>query len=196
MAYFAQRGKTVCVYGAVDKIRKTDLQGKFGEYGHIIRMDILVSKQVAFVEFEDARDAYEAVEYTNGTKLHGVPVRVQIADDRPAFREQQHQQDDPGVHGREGNRTRSDRRSGDVGGEGRRNRNGRDPRRSHSAEDGHRSIGPGSGGRGRSRSRSRSQSRKRSRSRGRSRSRKRSRSRSCSRSQSRTCSRSRAHRRS
>eukprot|EP00411_Alexandrium_monilatum_P037320 CAMPEP_0175394448 /NCGR_PEP_ID=MMETSP0095-20121207/33448_1 /TAXON_ID=311494 /ORGANISM="Alexandrium monilatum, Strain CCMP3105" /LENGTH=90 /DNA_ID=CAMNT_0016693067 /DNA_START=52 /DNA_END=320 /DNA_ORIENTATION=+ len=88
MAYFSQRGKTVCVYGDVEKIRKTDLQGKFGEFGHIIRMDILASKQVAFVEFADARDAYEAVDYCNGTRLNGVAVRVQIAEDRPAFRDQ------------------------------------------------------------------------------------------------------------
>lgn len=58
--------------------RKTTLQEPFGDYGHILRIDVQEAQGVAFIEYEDARDAEDAAEEMNGRQIKGRNVSVQV----------------------------------------------------------------------------------------------------------------------
>eukprot|EP00746_Dinoflagellata_sp_MGD_P004802 gnl/MRDRNA2_/MRDRNA2_109281_c0_seq1.p1 gnl/MRDRNA2_/MRDRNA2_109281_c0~~gnl/MRDRNA2_/MRDRNA2_109281_c0_seq1.p1 ORF type:complete len:676 (+),score=116.89 gnl/MRDRNA2_/MRDRNA2_109281_c0_seq1:64-2091(+) len=69
-------GYTIQVTGLNSSVKKTDLQGTFGEYGQIIRIDLVGNK--AFLEFEDKKDAAEAIEEMNGKRWQGCSLRVDM----------------------------------------------------------------------------------------------------------------------
>jgi len=152
-----------------DNAIKADVENAFSKYGHV--RNVWVARNppgFAFVEYEDARDAEDAVRGLDGTRICGSRVRVEMSHGRSRR-----------GGGRDGGR--DGRRSGGRDG-------GRDSRDDHDRRGGGYS-GRRGGGRSRSRSKSRSRSRSRSPKRHSSRY---SRSRSYSRSHSRdTRSRSR-----
>jgi hypothetical protein len=59
--------------------RKTTLQGTFGEYGQILRIDLQEVQGAAFVEYDDKRDAEDALRDLTGKKIAGREVHIQMA---------------------------------------------------------------------------------------------------------------------
>jgi len=59
--------------------RKTTLQEPFGDYGQILRIDCQEAQGVAFIEFEDKRDAEDAEHEMNGKQISGKIVSVTLA---------------------------------------------------------------------------------------------------------------------
>lgn len=83
-AWLYQLGYRICVSGLGHSASKTDLQGAFGEYGHIIRMETPGgAKGIAYITFEDKRDAHDAVKYGDGQTIDGRVVHVTLADLKP-----------------------------------------------------------------------------------------------------------------
>lgn len=74
-------GATVCVSGITGDCTKMKLQEKFGDFGDIVRLEILMSKQIAFVEFEDEADARTALRRCDGTTMGGHKITCKIADE-------------------------------------------------------------------------------------------------------------------
>jgi len=68
-------GTTLLVSGLSEGARKTDLQGAFGDFGQILRIDLTPGK--AYVEFEDERDALDALSEMDGKKLKDRKVKVE-----------------------------------------------------------------------------------------------------------------------
>jgi len=68
-------GTTLLVSGLDTSVRKTDIQGAFGDFGHILRIDVEVGK--AYVEFDDERDSMDAIKEMDGKKLKN--CRIQVA---------------------------------------------------------------------------------------------------------------------
>lgn len=69
-------GTTVLVSGLQAGARKTDVQGALGEFGQILRIDLEVGR--AYVEFEDERDAEDAIEeMRTGGEIQGRRIRVE-----------------------------------------------------------------------------------------------------------------------
>jgi RNA recognition motif-containing protein len=58
-------------------VRQRELEDLFDKYGKILRCDIKSS--YAFVEFEDSRDAEDAVKEMDGYRLSGRPIVVEWA---------------------------------------------------------------------------------------------------------------------
>eukprot|EP00928_Gymnodinium_smaydae_P077395 TRINITY_DN60721_c0_g1_i1.p2 TRINITY_DN60721_c0_g1~~TRINITY_DN60721_c0_g1_i1.p2 ORF type:complete len:158 (-),score=24.37 TRINITY_DN60721_c0_g1_i1:48-521(-) len=81
-------GHTVLVSGLAPSTRKTDLQGAFGDFGQILRIDVESSK--AYIEFEDLRDAQDAISDMDGKMLKERRIRCEpsktkeLADTTPA----------------------------------------------------------------------------------------------------------------
>lgn len=68
--------------------KKTVLQEPFGDYGQILRIDCQEAQGVAFIEFEDKRDAEDAEHEMNGKQIMGKPISVTLArapDQRRGF---------------------------------------------------------------------------------------------------------------
>lgn len=61
-------------------ITEKDLDYEFREYGHI--KELKLKKGFAFIEYEDYRDAQEAIRKKDGTKLDGQRIVVQHAKGR------------------------------------------------------------------------------------------------------------------
>eukprot|EP00747_Dinoflagellata_sp_TGD_P163967 gnl/TRDRNA2_/TRDRNA2_183259_c0_seq1.p1 gnl/TRDRNA2_/TRDRNA2_183259_c0~~gnl/TRDRNA2_/TRDRNA2_183259_c0_seq1.p1 ORF type:complete len:252 (+),score=34.65 gnl/TRDRNA2_/TRDRNA2_183259_c0_seq1:74-829(+) len=59
--------------------KKTTWEGAFSEFGHIMRIDIPPGQAEAHIEFDDERDAEDAVMEMNGKKVSGQAVVVQRA---------------------------------------------------------------------------------------------------------------------
>merc|ERR1719491_1011625 len=59
--------------------RKTTLQEPFGDYGQILRIDVQEAQGMAFVEYEDQRDAEDAAEDMKGRQILGRNVTVEMA---------------------------------------------------------------------------------------------------------------------
>mmetsp|Transcript_64619 Transcript_64619/g.179731 ORF Transcript_64619/g.179731 Transcript_64619/m.179731 type:complete len:205 (-) Transcript_64619:243-857(-) len=76
-------GKTICVTGISDGEKKTTLQGAFGDFGDITRIEIPPGRSVAFVEFTEKRDAQEAADVMDRKTINGCIVTVRLADERP-----------------------------------------------------------------------------------------------------------------
>mmetsp|Transcript_122932 Transcript_122932/g.244540 ORF Transcript_122932/g.244540 Transcript_122932/m.244540 type:complete len:150 (+) Transcript_122932:43-492(+) len=68
-------GITLLVSGLAEGVRKTDLQGAFGDFGQILRIDLAPGK--AYVEFEDERDAQDAISEMDGKKIKDRKVKVE-----------------------------------------------------------------------------------------------------------------------
>eukprot|EP00933_Yihiella_yeosuensis_P048071 TRINITY_DN4408_c0_g1_i4.p1 TRINITY_DN4408_c0_g1~~TRINITY_DN4408_c0_g1_i4.p1 ORF type:complete len:326 (+),score=38.37 TRINITY_DN4408_c0_g1_i4:171-1148(+) len=66
--------------------RKTTLQGPFGEFGQIIRIDVQESSGCAYVEYEDARDAEDAEKDLNGKSIAGKVVTVTMCKSQDSYR--------------------------------------------------------------------------------------------------------------
>mmetsp|Transcript_26652 Transcript_26652/g.58564 ORF Transcript_26652/g.58564 Transcript_26652/m.58564 type:complete len:295 (-) Transcript_26652:83-967(-) len=58
--------------------RKTTLQSEFGEFGQIMRIDIPEGQGMAYIEYDDKRDAEEAAHEMDGKKICGLIVSVQV----------------------------------------------------------------------------------------------------------------------
>ncbi|CAK0850235.1 unnamed protein product [Prorocentrum cordatum] len=76
-------GTTICISGLSDREKKTTLQEALGDYGHIVRIEIPPGRRVAFVEYEEKRDATEAMTAMDGKKIGESSVTIRFADDRP-----------------------------------------------------------------------------------------------------------------
>ncbi|RUS19196.1 hypothetical protein BC937DRAFT_87848 [Endogone sp. FLAS-F59071] len=57
--------------------RTRDLEDVFSKYGKVTRLD--VKRGFGFVEYEDKRDAEDAVREANGKRVLGVPIVVEWA---------------------------------------------------------------------------------------------------------------------
>mmetsp|Transcript_32518 Transcript_32518/g.77270 ORF Transcript_32518/g.77270 Transcript_32518/m.77270 type:complete len:229 (+) Transcript_32518:73-759(+) len=74
---------TVAVTGVTERTKKTALQESFGEFGRIIRIEVPDGKTVAFVEYEERRDANDAIEVMNGKTVEGRRIGVRLVEDLP-----------------------------------------------------------------------------------------------------------------
>lgn len=86
---------TVAVSGVKERTKKTSLQEAFGDFGRIIRIEapggsagvgwgeVPEGKQVAFVEFEERRDASEAILEMNNRSFEGRRIGVRMVEDLP-----------------------------------------------------------------------------------------------------------------
>eukprot|EP00930_Biecheleria_cincta_P038844 TRINITY_DN26705_c0_g1_i1.p1 TRINITY_DN26705_c0_g1~~TRINITY_DN26705_c0_g1_i1.p1 ORF type:complete len:226 (-),score=15.08 TRINITY_DN26705_c0_g1_i1:58-681(-) len=200
-SFLYEDGHRLCVLsgGGDRSFRKTDLQGAFNEFGHIIQIET-PKAGLAFVVFKDKADAADAMKYMDQKSVNGVRVTVNWAGPKPTTAPKGDDRETPiseqtGFRVRKevltttnweraeawernvGKRTRSPSQSVSRRGSGRDRDRDRDRERD------------------RSRDRDRER-RRRSRSRSRSKSRSRSRKRSRSRSRRRSCSRSRRRSRS
>mmetsp|Transcript_38821 Transcript_38821/g.76971 ORF Transcript_38821/g.76971 Transcript_38821/m.76971 type:complete len:321 (+) Transcript_38821:59-1021(+) len=80
-AQASAHGRRLFVSGVASEVKKTDLQREFGEFGHVTDIELpLTAKGVAFVEFDNARDAADALEEVTGKKLKGMVLKVKMAD--------------------------------------------------------------------------------------------------------------------
>jgi len=59
--------------------KKTNIQEHFGEFGHILRIDVSEGQGAVFVEFDDRRDAEDCEETMNEKTICGEPCNVQVA---------------------------------------------------------------------------------------------------------------------
>ncbi|XP_050293629.1 serine/arginine-rich splicing factor 5-like isoform X2 [Anthonomus grandis grandis] len=80
-------GSRVYVGGIPYETRERDLESFFRGFGRI--RDVLIKNGYGFVEFDDYRDAEDAVYELHGKKLHGVRVSVEMARGRPRGRDQE-----------------------------------------------------------------------------------------------------------
>ncbi|CAJ1345600.1 unnamed protein product [Effrenium voratum] len=74
---------TVAITGVTEKTKKTALQEAFGEFGRIIRIEVPEGKSVAFVEYEEKRDASDAIQDMNHQSLEGRKIGVRLVEDLP-----------------------------------------------------------------------------------------------------------------
>jgi len=78
------RGTRLFVSGVAPDVKKTDLQQEFGEFGHVVDIEMpLTARGVAFVQFDNPRDAREAMEEVTGRRLKGMVLKVKHADTKP-----------------------------------------------------------------------------------------------------------------
>ncbi|CAE8590576.1 unnamed protein product, partial [Polarella glacialis] len=61
--------------------RKTNIQAKFGDFGQILKLEV-PEGNVASIEYEDKRDAEDAVRTLDGTQMFGRTLTVKISDGR------------------------------------------------------------------------------------------------------------------
>eukprot|EP00931_Biecheleriopsis_adriatica_P067087 TRINITY_DN41292_c0_g1_i1.p1 TRINITY_DN41292_c0_g1~~TRINITY_DN41292_c0_g1_i1.p1 ORF type:complete len:217 (-),score=30.79 TRINITY_DN41292_c0_g1_i1:6-656(-) len=62
-----------------DWSRKSKLQEAFGDFGHILRIEAPQRQAVAYVEYDDKRDAEDAVREMHGKKVCGCVVDCEVA---------------------------------------------------------------------------------------------------------------------
>lgn len=70
-------------------VRKTDLQGAFNEFGHIVQIET-PKPGLAFVVFKEKGDAREALEEMDGKKVNGMNVQVSWAGPKPPSNPRSH----------------------------------------------------------------------------------------------------------
>merc|ERR1719277_1653183 len=66
-------------------LRKTSLQSAFGDFGHIVQIETPKSN-LAFVAFDDAADAKDAMRAMDGKNIDGQAVSVTKAGPKPIYR--------------------------------------------------------------------------------------------------------------
>jgi len=66
-----------------DRTGERDLERLFGRYGYLRDVTIKNDRDYGFVEFEDQRDADDAVRDLDGYNLHGTRLIVQYSRDKP-----------------------------------------------------------------------------------------------------------------
>ncbi|CAE7242345.1 srp1 [Symbiodinium sp. CCMP2592] len=98
---------TVAVTGITDKMKKTVLQASFGEFGRIIRIEVPDGKTVAFVEFEERRDADDAVKEMHNALVEGRRIGVRMVEDLEA--KQPRAREDPSDRPRDRSRSQARR---------------------------------------------------------------------------------------
>eukprot|EP00450_Noctiluca_scintillans_P010123 CAMPEP_0194497446 /NCGR_PEP_ID=MMETSP0253-20130528/14387_1 /TAXON_ID=2966 /ORGANISM="Noctiluca scintillans" /LENGTH=140 /DNA_ID=CAMNT_0039338949 /DNA_START=82 /DNA_END=505 /DNA_ORIENTATION=- len=76
-------GVTLRVTGLAQNTRNTDLQAGFAEFGHVMRIQVLQGKGIAFVEFRDKDDAHEALSSMDGNVILGREIAVSMAGPPP-----------------------------------------------------------------------------------------------------------------
>merc|ERR1719464_2042880 len=82
--WYYQLGYRICVSGLGQGVAKTKLQSAFGDFGHIIKIETPAgAKGVAYISFQDKRDAQDAVKAMDGECVDGHRVRVSLAEDKP-----------------------------------------------------------------------------------------------------------------
>ncbi|CAK0850236.1 unnamed protein product [Prorocentrum cordatum] len=69
--------------GSATGRRRRRCRSALGDYGHIVRIEIPPGRRVAFVEYEEKRDATEAMTAMDGKKIGESSVTIRFADDRP-----------------------------------------------------------------------------------------------------------------
>ncbi|KAL7063893.1 hypothetical protein AAHC03_05287 [Spirometra sp. Aus1] len=80
----SRRGTSLHVKNLADGVRHEELRRVFGKYGHLLDVTVPVNfhtgrpKGFAFVEFEDRRDAEDALHYLNQTRLWGREISVEF----------------------------------------------------------------------------------------------------------------------
>ncbi|TPX51713.1 hypothetical protein SeLEV6574_g00091 [Synchytrium endobioticum] len=76
-----ERSRTLFVAGFTTRTKARDLAYEFERYGRLVRCDIPAPKPgrnpYAFVEFEVARDAEEAMQDMQGRRFDGNPLVIQ-----------------------------------------------------------------------------------------------------------------------
>lgn len=86
-ALLPARGTRLFVSGVAPDVKKTDIQQQFGEFGHVVDIELpMTARGVAFVQFDNARDAQEAMEEVTGRRLKGMVLKVKPADVKPEKR--------------------------------------------------------------------------------------------------------------
>mmetsp|Transcript_66313 Transcript_66313/g.156107 ORF Transcript_66313/g.156107 Transcript_66313/m.156107 type:complete len:191 (+) Transcript_66313:83-655(+) len=79
-------GHRLCVSASHGKgLKKTTLQGAFGDFGHILQIETPKSN-LAFVAFAEKADAQDAMEAMDGKTLDGQTVTVSKAGPKPTYR--------------------------------------------------------------------------------------------------------------
>jgi RNA recognition motif-containing protein len=76
----ASEGKKVYIGGLTDTCTKEDLQAHFGRYGKVATVWIARNPPgFAFVTYEEAADATEAVRVSDGEEFQGRTIRVEVS---------------------------------------------------------------------------------------------------------------------
>nr|CCA23709.1 splicing factor putative [Albugo laibachii Nc14] len=68
------------------EISEPELEKTFGEFGKIVNVILKFPRRpppFAFIEYEDLRDAEDAVQQMHGKELHGAEIRVEISRNGP-----------------------------------------------------------------------------------------------------------------
>mmetsp|Transcript_58682 Transcript_58682/g.137406 ORF Transcript_58682/g.137406 Transcript_58682/m.137406 type:complete len:196 (+) Transcript_58682:63-650(+) len=79
-------GHRLCVSASHGKgLKKTTLQGAFGEFGRILQIET-PKPNLAFIAFEEKRDAEDAIESMDGRNLDGQTITVSKAGPKPTYR--------------------------------------------------------------------------------------------------------------
>ncbi|CAE8630165.1 unnamed protein product, partial [Polarella glacialis] len=65
-------------------VKKTVLQGAFGEFGRIVKLEVPADKPgCAFIEYDEQRDASDALSELNGAVLEKHKISVVGSDEKP-----------------------------------------------------------------------------------------------------------------
>ncbi|CAE8665198.1 unnamed protein product, partial [Polarella glacialis] len=77
-------GCRLLVRGLPEGVKKTVLQGAFGEFGRIVKLEVPADKPgCAFIEYDEQRDASDALSELNGAVLEKHKISVVGSDEKP-----------------------------------------------------------------------------------------------------------------
>ncbi|CAE8737862.1 unnamed protein product, partial [Polarella glacialis] len=79
-------GHRLCVSSSFGKgLKKTTLQGAFGDYGHILQIET-PKPNLAFIAFSDKADAADAMRSMDGKTIDGQTISVSKAGPKPTHK--------------------------------------------------------------------------------------------------------------
>ncbi|CAL1147172.1 unnamed protein product [Cladocopium goreaui] len=78
-----RNGTRVLVRDLPEKVRKTSLQSAFGDFGNVVRIELMPEQRTAYIEYEEPRDAEDAAREMDGKMLERSKIRTKMMDDRP-----------------------------------------------------------------------------------------------------------------